>query len=138
MSDIYVILGNRQLKDRIEEGTEDEGYVALIVNNKALDDTYQGFLEECCGTLAQNNIQPEQRPTYLAAREAAFDNDENVTHKILVYDRSTSQGQAFDLEDKVGDTAGEFLYVAQQSIGNQQKELQTLEMYILADGSGGK
>jgi len=138
MSDIYVIVGNRQLKNQMEEGIDDEGYVKLIVNNKSLDNTYQGFLEDFCETLAQNNISPEQRATYLAAREAAFNNEEGVVYNVLVYDRSISQGQSFNLDDRVNDTAGEFLYVSKHHIGSQQKDLQTLEMYVLSNDTGGK
>lgn len=137
MDDIYVMLGNRRLNDKKKEGNNDEAYVALVVNPKALDNTYQGFLEDCCEILSQSTVSAEQRPVYLAAREAALDNDADVTHSVVVYDRSSHQGQGFELEDRVGDTAGEYLYVSQQDIGGKIIGLQTLEMYVLADGTGG-
>ena len=137
MSDVYVILGNRQLRQDLNQGTDREGYIGLVVKDSLLENDYRGFLEDCCDALSREPINTQQRPTYLSVREAVYDNEENVLHQIFLYDRMAKQGEIFELDDIVEDGAGEYMYVTQQEVNSQRARLQTLEMYVLSEGAGG-
>ena len=138
MSDIYLMLGNRQLKQDLSGGTDREEYVGLVVKDTILENTYERLLEECCDAISRSGVSPQQRPTYLAAREAISGNEENVVHEVFLYDRPSKQGEVFALDDIAEDGAAEYMYVTQQDIDGQRARLQTLEMYILTEESGGK
>ncbi len=137
MSDVYVILGNRHLKRDLNAGTGRDGYVELVVKEGILENSYRDLLEACCDAISRDGVNQTQRPTYLAAREAIA-GEENVVHEIFLYDRPSKQGEVFQLEDIAEDGAGEYMYVAQHDVQGQVARLQTLEMYVLADESGGR
>lgn len=137
MSDVYVLLGNRQLKQDLNAGTARDGYMNLVLKDKILENTYERVLEECCDALSRVGVTSEQRPAYLAAREAIAREENNVVHQIFLYDRTAKQGEVFDLEDIAEDGAGEYMYVTQHTIDGQNARLQTLEMYVLSEESGG-
>lgn len=137
MEDVYVAIGNRYLRESMEEGTGREGYVGLIVREDSLENTYQGFLEKCCAAIAQSTVNPEQQPTYNAIQDALHGREESVKHSVLLNNRPERKYRIFDLADRVEDSAGEFLYTTKHNVDNKEVSMRTLEMYVLSGGIGG-
>jgi hypothetical protein len=135
--DVYVTVGNRQLRESLEEGIQREDYVSLIVTTSALEDTYQGFLENCCEALAQSTITEDQQPTFSAMREASYNKDRNVRHRVMLNNRPNTNYRLFDLSQRVEDSAGEFMYTTKHIVNNKEVSMNTLEMYVLSGGTGG-